>query len=139
VVMEEDAANLVRQILSDVVVRGTATNARSKYWNLFGKTGTAHISKGHGYLQDKINASFLCGAPLENPQIVVAFIVHEPDRSTGRFGGAVSAPAAKRLVERTLAYLQAPESGPLAPPPPSISSVLLGFDIKKYGMQTASR
>jgi len=138
-VMDEDSANLVRQILSDVVVRGTATVARSKNWNLFGKTGTAHISRGRaGYAMDKINASFLCGAPFENPRIVVAFIVHEPDRSTGRFGGSVSAPAAKRLVERTLAYLQIPDSPPLPPPPPSIASVLYNFDIKRYASPTAS-
>jgi stage V sporulation protein D (sporulation-specific penicillin-binding protein) len=143
-IMDEDQAHLMRQILSDVVVRGTAAGyergARSKRWNLFGKTGTAHISRGRGgYAMDKINASFICGAPFESPRIVVAFIVHEPDRSKGRFGGAVSAPGAKRLVERTLAYLQEPESPPLSPPPQRVIAALTtGFDIKKYGAQTTS-
>ncbi|MGE5611954.1 MAG: penicillin-binding transpeptidase domain-containing protein, partial [Bacillota bacterium] len=149
-IMEEEQAHLVRQILSDVVVRGTAAGyergARSKMWNLFGKTGTAHISRGRGgYAADKINASFICGAPFEDPRIVVAFIVHEPNRSirfgifSGRFGGGVSAPGAKRLVERTLAYLQEPESPPLPPPPQRVIAALTtGFDIKQYGMQTAS-
>ena len=142
VVMEEQAAGQMRQILSDVVVRGTAAGyklGRSKYWNIFGKTGTAHISRGRaGYAADKINGSFICGAPYENPRIVVAFIIHEPDRATGRFGGSVSAPGAKQLVDRVLAYMQVPESPPLGPPAPNIAGALVGFNIKVYGGQTAS-
>jgi cell division protein FtsI/penicillin-binding protein 2 len=137
-VVSEETANLMRQILGDVVVRGTGTLARSQYWSIFGKTGTAHIATRHGYSHDKINASFICGAPVENPRIVVAFILHEPDRSTGRYGGSVSAPYAMRVVERTLGYMQVPTSPPLAAPPPSVASVLYNYDAKKYTLETAS-
>ncbi|HEX4794673.1 MAG TPA: penicillin-binding protein 2, partial [Humisphaera sp.] len=74
-VIDPQVAAQMRRIMSDVVVRGTATAARSDTWNLFGKTGTAHISEGkRGYSLTRFNSSFICGAPLENPKLVVAFI-----------------------------------------------------------------
>src|SRR6266550_3429422 len=39
-------ASTMKRILCDVVIRGTASKARSKTWNIFGKTGTAHVSQG---------------------------------------------------------------------------------------------
>ena len=132
-VISEEAAGQIRQILSDTVVRGSATMARSSHWNIFGKTGTAHISEGRrGYSAKRYTSSFLCGAPYENPRIVVAFIIHEPDRSIAHYGGRVSAPGAMRLVERTLSYLQVPPSPALNPPPPHVAATLVNYDIKKY-------
>ena len=132
-VISQETADEIRHILSDTVVRGTATTARSRHWNIFGKTGTAHISQGkRGYAATKYTSSFLCGAPYENPRIVVAFIIHEPDRSIAHYGGRVSGPGALRLVERTLSYLQVPPSPPLNPPPPHIANTLVNFDLKKY-------
>ena len=55
----------MKRILCDVVVRGTGTKARSATWNIFGKTGTAHISEGKaGYSQGRFNSSFIGGANL---------------------------------------------------------------------------
>jgi cell division protein FtsI/penicillin-binding protein 2 len=134
-------------VLCDVVVRGTATGARSETWNLFSKTGTAHISEGKaGYSHTKFNSSFICGAPAENPKLVAAFIIHEPDRAIAHYGGSVSGPAAKEFMERALTYLQVAPSPELQPPPPDVTSVLVNFDPKVYkprpkkkgtGMQTA--
>ncbi len=132
-VIDEPSANLMRQIMSDVLVRGTATKARSKYWNLFGKTGTSHISRNGHYVSNLFNSSFMCGGPLEHPRVVVTMIIHEPDRSLGHYGGTVSAPAAGRLLERTLAYLQEPPSPPLAPPPANVIPVLYNFRANLYG------
>ena len=95
--------------------RPAREGGRSDTWTIFGKTGTAHISQGRGgYSDTKFTSSFLCGAPAEKPRLVVAFIIHEPDKSIGHYGGAVSAPGAKRLIERSLAYLQVPPSPRLA-------------------------
>ena len=134
-VIDPVAAAEIRHALTDVVVRGTAQQKGSKYWNIFGKTGTAHISKGRaGYAHNLYNSSFIGGAPYENPRIVVVMVVHEPDRSLGlgHYGGTVSAPPAVRLIERTLGYLQVPASPPLQPPPPHIASKLVNFNPKMY-------
>lgn len=132
-VIDPDSAIQIRRILSDVVVRGTATGNRSKTWNIFGKTGTAHISQGkNGYNDSKYTSSFVGGAPLENPRLVVTMIIHEPDKSIAHYGGTVSAPAACRLIERTLGYLQVPASPDLPPPPPEVAKSLWNFNPKLY-------
>jgi cell division protein FtsI/penicillin-binding protein 2 len=130
----------VKRVLCDVPVRGTAASsgARSRTWNIFGKTGTAHISikGGKGYSSEKFTSSFLAGAPAEDPRLVVAFIIHEPDKKIAHYGGAVAAPGAGRLIDRALTYLQVPPSPDLEPPPPYIASKLYNFDPKAYRWPT---
>lgn len=138
-VIDPTAVEQIRQMLTDVMVRGTAQKKGSKVWNIFGKTGTAHISRGRsGYASDLYNSSFICGAPLENPRIVVVMAVHEPDRSLGYYGGTVSAPAAVKVVERTLGYLQVPASPPLPLPPASVTPYLKNYDARLYAAPQAS-
>ncbi len=131
-VIDEATAAQMRRILCDVVVRGTATKARSSYWNIFGKTGTAHISLGRaGYSANRYNSSFICGAPYENPRLVVTMLIHEP-QTEAHYGGAVAAPAAQRLMDRALSYLQVPQSPELAPPPASMVQALANYDGNVY-------
>jgi cell division protein FtsI/penicillin-binding protein 2 len=128
----------MRRIMSDVVVRGTATRARSATWNLFGKTGTAHIAQHGSYQDSKLNSSFIGGAPAESPRLIIALIIHEPDKSLAHYGGTVSAPAAGRVLERSLAYLQVPKSPDLVPPPPEVAEKLWNYSEKIYADRTAS-
>ena len=138
-VVDPVAVSQLKRVLCDTVVRGTATGARSKTWNIYGKTGTAHISEGKGgYSDSKYNSSFICAAPAESPKLAVAFIVHEPDKALAHYGGTVSAPGASRLVERALTYLQVPPSPELNPPAPDIAAVLTGYSPNVYKTPTAS-
>ena len=79
-------------------------------YRLFGKTGTAHLAiQGAGqYAGDQYNSSFLCGGPVDRPRVVLVMSVHQPDRRLGHFGGTVAAPAATRILERSLMYMQVP-------------------------------
>jgi cell division protein FtsI/penicillin-binding protein 2 len=129
----------MRRVMCDTVIRGTASKARSQVWNIFGKTGTAHVSGGQaGYNDERYTSSFIAGAPAENPRLVVAFIIHEPDKqhalsqNLSYYGGAVAAPGASKLIERTLTYLNVPSSPDLLPPPPQIAGVLHNFNPKVY-------
>lgn len=131
-VVDSITAAEIKRILADVPIRGTATKARSRTWNVFGKTGTAHVSQDGRYNEEAYTASFVGGAPFENPRLVIAFILHEPDRTKGHYGGLVSAPSGVRVLERSLAYLQAPASPDLPVPPPKIADVLYSFDPKLY-------
>jgi cell division protein FtsI/penicillin-binding protein 2 len=138
-VVDRATADLMKRILADVPVRGTARGHASKVWNIFGKTGTAHISEGRsGYSATRFNASFICGAPLESPRIVVVVSIHEPDRSIAHYGGSVAAPGAKNIVERTLNYMQVPGSPEIEPPPPHIASVLFSFNPNVYRRPAAT-
>ena len=132
--VEPITAAEVKRVLCDVPVRGTGTKARSRSWNIFGKTGTAHISirGGHGYSDSKFTSSFLGGAPAESPRIVVAYIIHEADKRIAHYGGDVSAPGAGRLIDRALTYLQVPESPDLELPPDYMTGKLVNFNPKAY-------
>ena len=114
-----------------MVIRGTAAGHRSRIWNIFGKTGTAHIAEAHGYSATRFNSSFIAAAPYENPRLVIAFIVHDP--TAGKiYGGDVSAPGACRFLERALTYMEVPSSPALPLPPPQMASVLWNYDPKAY-------
>ncbi len=144
-VLDPVIAAEMKRVLCDVLVRGTASKARSETYTIFGKTGTAHISEGKsGYSATRYNSSFIAGAPAEDPRLTVAFIVHDPDIDYARehnlshYGGAVAAPGASKLLERALTYLQVPASPDLAPPPPHIASVLVNYDPKVYKKRPGS-
>jgi cell division protein FtsI/penicillin-binding protein 2 len=134
-VLDPVTAAEIKRILADVPIRGTAagTGTRSLIWNIFGKTGTSHISDGRsGYSLTKFNSSFIAGAPAENPRLIIAFIVHEPDKAKAHYGGWVAAPGASRVLQRSLAYLQVPASPDLPLPPPSVANVLYGYNPAVY-------
>jgi cell division protein FtsI/penicillin-binding protein 2 len=90
---------------------GTGWRAKLDKWQVFGKTGTANIAKsdGRGYSDRDYIASFIAGAPAENPEIVVLVSIRKPNRSLGKgyTGGAVASPVAGKIIEKTLTYLQA--------------------------------
>ena len=132
-------AATVRRILCDVVVRGTATKARSKTWNIFGKTGTAHISEGpgKGYSPTLFNSSFIAGCPAEDPKVVVAFVIHKP-HAESHYGGSVAGPGASRFLERCMAYMQVPPSPELTPPPPQIAAKLFQYNPSVYQNRTVA-
>ncbi len=100
----------MRTMMIDVLgPQGTARNAGSKIYQLFGKTGTAHIASGgrqggHGYAASDYNSSFLCGGPVRDPRLVVIVTLQKPRH--GYFGGTVSAPAAVAIMERALLHMQ---------------------------------
>jgi len=138
--VDRQTAEKLRQVLADVVIRGTAAGTaegRSDTWNIFGKTGTAHISMGRsGYSLTKFNSSFICAAPYENPRLAIAFVVHEPG-SKVHFGGQVASPGAKHLMERALTYLQTTPSPELQPP--AIGEQLVDFKPGAYKRKIAKQ
>ena len=101
---------LVRDALTAVINEGTGKPAKLKNWQLFGKTGTAQLAlpDGKGYSDTDYLASFIAGAPAENPKIVVLVSVVKPNKKLGKgyTGGAVASPAAARIIERSLNYLE---------------------------------
>ena len=113
-VVSQRTAEITKAALRRVVTEGTGKLANSPYYELFGKTGTAQVpdKKHGGYLPGAYVGSFVCGAPLDDPQIVVICVVHLPEKSKGYYGGIIAAPAAKRVVEQTLVYMGVPPQQP---------------------------
>ena len=101
---------LVEGPMRDVVLRGTGTRANLPGYSVFGKTGTAQKldAETGTYSADKYVSSFLCGAPAENPRVMVLVVVDEPSTGGSHYGGTVAAPAAAEILRQTLAYLRVP-------------------------------
>ena len=108
-IISAKTAETMRDMLEGVLIRGTGKTAKSKVYRFFGKSGTAHLAlPGGHYAQDQYNASFLAGGPMSGPKLVALVTLHKPDKSLGHFGGPVAGPAASRILERCLMYLQVP-------------------------------
>jgi cell division protein FtsI (penicillin-binding protein 3) len=114
IVKPEVAKWVVTEALTGVVndVGGTGKRAQLEKWQVFGKTGTANIalSDSRGYSDQDYVASFIAGAPADDPAIIVLVSIRKPNRSLGKgyTGGTVASPVAAKIIEKTLTYLGCP-------------------------------
>lgn len=102
-IMHRRTARQVDRMLRKVVSeRGTGLLAEVKGYSVAGKTGTGEkIDPTTGrYSTTRYTASFVGYAPADNPQLLVAVVVDEPDGS--HFGGDVAAPAFAEIMEFAL-------------------------------------
>ena len=109
-VSQEVARRVVTEALVGVINEGTGKRAKLEKWQVFGKTGTANIAKSdsRGYSEGDYVASFVGGAPAEEPAVVVLVSIRKPNRKLGKgyTGGTVAAPVAAKILEKTLTYLE---------------------------------
>ena len=102
---------LVKEALVRVVSEGTGKRGQPKNvpYKVFGKTGTANIalSNARGFSDSDYVASFLAGAPVDDPAIVVLVSIRKPNKALGKgyTGGMVAAPVAAEIIKKTLNYL----------------------------------
>jgi cell division protein FtsI/penicillin-binding protein 2 len=89
------------------MTEGTGRTAESEMYTLFGKSGTAQLPKadGTGYFEDRYISSFIAGAPIDNPSIVVLCIIDDPDKTIAHYGGTVAGPVVRDVIEGSLQYL----------------------------------
>lgn len=107
-----EIAAVTRKILGEVMTQGTGRRSQSEQYVLFGKSGTAQLPRenGKGYFEDRYVASFIGGAPIDNPSIVVLCVIDDPDKSIDHFGGIVAGPVVRDVIDETLRYLGVPPS-----------------------------
>ncbi|MFH1884229.1 MAG: penicillin-binding protein 2 [Planctomycetota bacterium] len=110
VVKPEVAEWVVSEAMVGVVNEGTGKSAKLERWQVFGKTGTANIAKSdeRGYSDSDYVASFIAGAPADDPAIVVLVSIRKPNKELGKgyTGGVVASPVAGKIIEKTLNYLE---------------------------------
>ncbi|MEM1221317.1 MAG: penicillin-binding protein 2 [Verrucomicrobiota bacterium] len=105
-VISADTAATVAQMLVDVVgEEGTAKNAAIKNYQVAGKTGTTQKIINGQYSRQHHVASFSGFFPAQNPELVITVVVDEPQSSGVGYGGAVAAPAFRKIAEACIAYL----------------------------------
>lgn len=105
-VVSAETARVLRQMLREVVLKGTGKRAQLAGYTSAGKTGTAWKFNPKTKRVDgsRYVSSFIGFAPAENPAVVIAVVMDEP--STGaRDGGQVSAPVFREIAEQILPEL----------------------------------
>jgi penicillin-binding protein A len=93
--IKPQTAQELTQMMVAVVQGGTGTAAAIPGIQVAGKTGTAETNTAHVY-----TAWFVAFAPADNPQVAVAVVL---EKQLNGFGGAVSAPIAKQVIQALLA------------------------------------
>jgi cell division protein FtsI (penicillin-binding protein 3) len=106
VISERTSAQL-RQMLEGVLEPGgTASSVSVPGYVLAGKTGTAQKVVNGTYSDSEYVASFVGFAPAQDPKLLVAVIVDEPQGDI--YGGSVAAPAFGEIARFALPYLGIP-------------------------------
>jgi cell division protein FtsI/penicillin-binding protein 2 len=106
-VIDADVASEVRTMLTGVLgPGGTASEVSVPGYTLAGKTGTAEVAENGAYSETKFVASFIGFAPADDPRLLVAVIVDQPQGDI--YGGAVAAPAFGEIAAFALPYLGVP-------------------------------
>ena len=95
--ISDETATTVKDLMVDVVNRGTAQRVAIEGVQVAAKTGTAQTGR------QTAHAWIIGFAPAENPTVAIAVIVeNQPEVSTAT-GGKVAAPVARRVLEAALA------------------------------------
>jgi cell division protein FtsI/penicillin-binding protein 2 len=110
-VISPQTAVYMRYILNGVVENGTGKKARIEDYKVGGKTGTGQKVEAGTYSHSKFIASFIGFAPADMPMLAVAISVDEPHPVY--YGGDVSAPVFKAVVDESLKYINAKELKPI--------------------------
>ncbi len=96
--------------MTKVVKHGTGVKANTEAGGIIGKTGTSQVStKGKGYEEGLVAASFLGFFPANNPRIVGLILLSEPEGIV-HSGGGIAAPVFKEVVENIIPIIDFSES-----------------------------
>lgn len=102
-VVTPETARYLKKMLRQVVLTGTGKRAQLNGYTSAGKTGTAwkYNAKLKKVDSGKYVSSFVGMAPMDNPSVVIAVVMDEP-QGGARDGGQVSAPVFRDIAEQIL-------------------------------------
>ena len=93
-----ETSRQMREILTQVVERGTAKMVRIPGFSFGGKTGTAEVAGRGGYVAREYISSFVAFAPSEEPRLVVLALVEKP--RVHHYGSTVAGPIVQGILKR---------------------------------------
>ncbi len=118
VISPRTAAELRKMLEGVLAPGGTASEVSVPGYTLAGKTGTSQVAVDGGYSDTQFIASFVGFAPAEDPRLLVAVVVNQP-QGGNYYGGTVAAPAFGEIAKFALPYLEIPpDQAGAAPPAP---------------------
>jgi len=102
-VISNETSEKMRYALECVVAKGSGRKAFVDGYRIGGKTGTAQIAENGVYKDGAYILSFIAGAPMNNPQVVVYFSIKEPHNCI-QYGGTTVGPIIQRIMSEILDY-----------------------------------
>lgn len=103
-IITEDTSLQVRMALESVVSLGTGRNAYIDGYRVGGKTGTAQKVNNGIYMTGNYIVSFIGFLPANDPEVVIYLAIDNPKGIT-QYGGTVSAPIVKNIMEDAIVAL----------------------------------
>lgn len=103
-VVSDRTSQMLSDMLTGVVERGTGTGARIPGVKIAGKTGTAQQLVGGLYSQQAYTASFVGFYPANAPRVAMIVMLNKP--TTSIYGGTTAAPIFRRIVQKTMTMLE---------------------------------
>lgn len=102
------AREVLRMMQTVTEEGGTATQAAILGYHVAGKTGTARkFSETGGYTRRYL--SYFAGVvPVQNPRFSMVVVINDPDPERGYFGGLVSAPVFRNVMDGALRLMDVP-------------------------------
>lgn len=99
-VISKETSDLIKNLFTGIVDRGTGKAVRIENLKIAGKTGTSQQLVDGTYSKSKYNASFVGFFPVENPQIAMIVVLDNPKGSY--YGGTTAAPIFRNIALRII-------------------------------------
>ncbi len=101
-ICSDKTLNEIKEILKNIVVRGTGKKLYSPDFSMAGKTGTAQTEY---WMKDwkenkRYISSFAGYFPSENPKYSCIVVIHKPSIKKGYYGADVTGPVFKRIAQK---------------------------------------
>ena len=100
-VISSSTASIMKNILIKTVTQGTGKAAITNGITIGGKTGTAHIVKNGGYI-DQYNSTFIGFADTKNKDLTIGVLVRQP-HVRDYYAAGTAVPTFKKIVDMLIA------------------------------------
>ena len=118
----------IKEILKNIVRRGTGKTLYSENFSMAGKTGTARTEYGSkDWAQNRRYISSFAGYfPAENPKYSCIVVIHKPSTKKGYYGADVTGPVFKRIAQKI--FTDSPNIAEIADVDAEDTSISKDFD-----------
>ncbi|MBU2939229.1 transpeptidase family protein [Lacinutrix sp. C3R15] len=102
-ICSDETLSKIKDILKNIVVRGTGKKLYSETFSMAGKTGTARTDYANNEewnKNPKYISSFAGYFPAEKPKYSCIVVIHKPSIKVGYYGADVTGPVFKRIAQK---------------------------------------
>ena len=99
-ICSDETIGMVKEMMKNVVIRGTAKNIYNPNFSMAGKTGTCRTDYGDKTAKKNYIASFAGYFPADKPKYSCIVVIHKPNTSIGYYGNVVAAPVFKTIAKK---------------------------------------